>query len=153
MWNVLGCVFPSCPHLINICLSISCHPLSGECSCKAGWAGLYCNETCPVGFYGEGCQVPCPCHNGADCDSITGSCICAPGFMVSGAGRGEGFHEVFAKIKDDFNLIWNNFCIKAAKSEEFSPIVCSVRIAVLWAVSMYGCWCSLNITVLSLLLL
>ncbi|KAF2973930.1 hypothetical protein EK904_001789 [Melospiza melodia maxima] len=69
-----------CP--CNITNTLSCHPLSGECSCKAGWAGLYCNETCPVGYYGEGCQVPCPCHNGADCDSITGSCICAPGFML-----------------------------------------------------------------------
>ncbi|KFQ38797.1 Multiple epidermal growth factor-like domains protein 10, partial [Mesitornis unicolor] len=57
-----------------------CHPLSGECSCKAGWAGLYCNETCPAGYYGEGCQLPCPCHNGADCDSITGKCVCAPGY-------------------------------------------------------------------------
>lgn len=67
------------------CLPVfpSCHPLSGECSCKAGWAGLYCNETCPPGYYGEGCQLTCSCENGADCDSITGKCMCAPGYMVS----------------------------------------------------------------------
>lgn len=61
----------------------SCHPLSGECSCKAGWAGLYCNETCTPGFYGESCHLVCHCQNGADCDSITGKCTCGPGYMVS----------------------------------------------------------------------
>ncbi|KAK4820737.1 hypothetical protein QYF61_004418, partial [Mycteria americana] len=68
-----------CP--CNITNTLSCHPLSGECSCKVGWAGLYCNETCPPGYYGEGCQLTCPCQNGADCDSITGKCTCAPGYM------------------------------------------------------------------------
>lgn len=61
----------------------SCHPLSGECSCSAGWTGLYCNETCPPGYYGDGCILPCSCTNGADCHPVTGACICAPGFMVS----------------------------------------------------------------------
>ncbi|KFP72156.1 Multiple epidermal growth factor-like domains protein 10, partial [Podiceps cristatus] len=57
-----------------------CHPMSGECSCKPGWSGLYCNETCSPGFYGESCQQICSCQNGADCDSVTGKCTCAPGF-------------------------------------------------------------------------
>ncbi|KAK2524386.1 hypothetical protein Q9233_009315 [Columba guinea] len=69
-----------CP--CNITNTLSCHPLSGECSCKAGWSGLYCNESCPPGSYGEGCQLTCPCHNGADCDSVTGKCSCAPGYMT-----------------------------------------------------------------------
>lgn len=64
-------------------LSPSCHPLTGECTCAAGWAGLYCNETCPAGYYGEGCREPCNCTNGADCDGTTGTCICAPGYIVS----------------------------------------------------------------------
>lgn len=57
--------------------------MSGECSCKPGWSGLYCNETCSPGFYGESCQQICSCQNGADCDSVTGKCICAPGFKVN----------------------------------------------------------------------
>lgn len=64
-------------------LSLSCHPLSGECSCTAGWTGLYCNEMCPPGYYGEGCSLKCQCANGADCHGVTGACICAPGFTVS----------------------------------------------------------------------
>lgn len=64
------------------CLGHSCHPMSGECSCKPGRSGLYCNETCSPGFYGESCQQICSCQNGADCDSVTGKCICAPGFKV-----------------------------------------------------------------------
>lgn len=61
----------------------SCHPLSGECTCSAGWTGLYCNETCPPGFYGEGCMLTCSCSNGADCHPVKGACVCAPGFTVS----------------------------------------------------------------------
>lgn len=72
----------SSPSLILI-MACSCHPLSGECTCSAGWTGLYCNETCPAGYYGEGCTFPCSCANGADCHGVTGGCICAPGFMVS----------------------------------------------------------------------
>ncbi len=62
---------------------ISCHPMSGECTCQPGWSGLYCNETCTPGFYGESCQQVCQCQNGADCHSVTGECICAPGFTVN----------------------------------------------------------------------
>lgn len=68
-------------HLFALCCS--CHPLSGECSCAGGWTGLYCNETCPPGYYGEACMLPCSCSNGADCHPVTGACVCAPGFMVS----------------------------------------------------------------------
>lgn len=75
---------PNLPVVVpSFSLCCSCHPLSGECSCSAGWTGLYCNETCPPGYYGEGCMLPCSCTNGADCDPITGACVCAPGFMVS----------------------------------------------------------------------
>lgn len=70
--------------------ALSCHPMSGECACKSGWSGLYCNETCSPGFYGEACQQICSCQNGADCDSVTGKCTCAPGFKVSVLGSGIG---------------------------------------------------------------
>lgn len=80
-WNFAS-LFLLLSHLSSSLCS-SCHPLSGECTCSAGWTGLYCNETCPPGYYGEGCMLPCSCTNGADCHPVKGSCICAPGFMVS----------------------------------------------------------------------
>uniref|UniRef100_A0A3B3CLE7 Platelet endothelial aggregation receptor 1 n=1 Tax=Oryzias melastigma TaxID=30732 RepID=A0A3B3CLE7_ORYME len=57
-----------------------CHPMKGECTCQPGWAGLHCNETCPHGFYGDGCLEPCLCVNGGECDGATGRCHCPPGF-------------------------------------------------------------------------
>lgn len=77
-----------CPLTSCLFPSPSCHPLSGECTCAAGWAGLYCNETCPAGYHGEGCSEACTCGNGADCDGVSGSCLCAPGFIVSQRGDG-----------------------------------------------------------------
>lgn len=70
----------------SFCPLFSCHPVTGACTCQPGWSGHYCNESCPAGYYGNGCQLPCTCQNGADCHSITGSCTCAPGFMVSQNG-------------------------------------------------------------------
>lgn len=64
----------------------SCHPVTGACACQPGWSGRHCNESCPAGYYGNGCQLPCTCQNGADCHSITGGCTCAPGFMVRWEG-------------------------------------------------------------------
>uniref|UniRef100_A0A3B3DVC1 Platelet endothelial aggregation receptor 1 n=1 Tax=Oryzias melastigma TaxID=30732 RepID=A0A3B3DVC1_ORYME len=60
--------------------TLSCHPMKGECTCQPGWAGLHCNETCPHGFYGDGCLEPCLCVNGGECDGATGRCHCPPGF-------------------------------------------------------------------------
>ncbi|KAK2504456.1 hypothetical protein MC885_011561 [Smutsia gigantea] len=60
----------------------SCHPVTGTCTCRPGWSGHHCNESCPAGFHGSGCRLPCTCQNGADCHSVTGSCTCAPGFML-----------------------------------------------------------------------
>lgn len=61
----------------------SCHPLSGECSCSPGWTGLYCNESCPSGYYGDSCRSTCACAQGTECHSVTGSCVCPAGLMVS----------------------------------------------------------------------
>ncbi|MEQ2171294.1 hypothetical protein GOODEAATRI_009269, partial [Goodea atripinnis] len=82
--------------------TLSCHPMKGECTCQPGWAGLFCNETCPHGFYGHGCVEPCPhcsepcpeglwgphcnhtcsmhCLNSDTCLRKTGDCVCRPGY-------------------------------------------------------------------------
>ncbi|EPY81719.1 multiple epidermal growth factor-like domains protein 11 isoform 1 precursor [Camelus ferus] len=79
-----GCTLP-CPcdadNTVRYKLGNGCHPVTGACTCQPGWSGHRCNESCPAGYYGDGCQLPCICQNGADCHSITGSCACAPGFM------------------------------------------------------------------------
>lgn len=67
-------------HVWRMCFS--CHPLTGKCSCEAGWAGLFCDQTCAPGFFGESCREVCSCQNGADCHSVSGKCVCAPGFQV-----------------------------------------------------------------------
>lgn len=76
-------LFKKTDFFLSSLLLLSCHPLSGQCICAPGWAGLFCNETCPAGYFGESCREPCICMNGADCDGVSGTCTCAPGFMVS----------------------------------------------------------------------
>lgn len=76
----------------------SCHPVSGECLCQAGWSGIYCNETCAPGFYGEECQQVCQCQNGADCHGVTGQCICAPGFQVNTHLSPQCFFTIFHSV-------------------------------------------------------
>ncbi|XP_006748624.1 platelet endothelial aggregation receptor 1-like, partial [Leptonychotes weddellii] len=58
----------------------SCHPMSGECSCLPGWAGLHCNESCPQDTHGPGCQEHCLCLHGGTCQPDSGLCRCAPGY-------------------------------------------------------------------------
>lgn len=65
---------------------LSCHPMSGECSCLPGWAGLHCNESCPQDTHGPGCQEHCLCLHGGVCQPDSGLCRCAPGYTVR---RGE----------------------------------------------------------------
>ncbi|KAF1413267.1 Platelet endothelial aggregation receptor 1, partial [Spheniscus humboldti] len=60
--------------------SQSCHPLLGECVCRPGWAGLFCNESCPPGSFGVGCLQACLCLHGGACDGTTGRCRCPPGY-------------------------------------------------------------------------
>ncbi|POI20324.1 hypothetical protein CIB84_015929, partial [Bambusicola thoracicus] len=45
-----------------------------------GWAGLFCNESCPHGTFGAGCLQLCLCLNGGTCDGTTGRCHCPPGY-------------------------------------------------------------------------
>ncbi|XP_039766811.1 LOW QUALITY PROTEIN: platelet endothelial aggregation receptor 1 [Ornithorhynchus anatinus] len=73
----LGCPAPCECHPGH---SLSCHPMSGECRCAAGWAGLQCNESCPQGQHGPGCREPCLCLHGGTCRPDTGLCLCTPGY-------------------------------------------------------------------------
>uniref|UniRef100_A0A8C5G7P9 Multiple epidermal growth factor-like domains protein 10 n=2 Tax=Gouania willdenowi TaxID=441366 RepID=A0A8C5G7P9_GOUWI len=54
--------------------------MSGECWCRPGFSGPFCDDPCPDGFYGESCELTCRCVNGA-CHTETGACSCAAGFM------------------------------------------------------------------------
>ncbi|CAB1347760.1 unnamed protein product, partial [Coregonus sp. 'balchen'] len=49
------------------------------CECTPGWTGVICNETCPVGTYGQSCNTLCRCQNGGSCEPVTGRCVCPPG--------------------------------------------------------------------------
>nr|BAC05419.1 unnamed protein product [Homo sapiens] len=52
----------------------------GSCSCPPGWMGTICSLPCPEGFHGPNCSQECRCHNGGLCDRFTGQCRCAPGY-------------------------------------------------------------------------
>lgn len=71
----------------SACLARSCHPMSGECSCQPGWAGLHCNESCPLDTHGPGCREHCLCLHGGLCLPDSGLCRCAPGYTVRRAPR------------------------------------------------------------------
>lgn len=71
----------------SACLARSCHPMSGECSCQPGWAGLHCNESCPLDTHGPGCREHCLCLHGGLCQPDSGLCRCAPGYTVRRAPR------------------------------------------------------------------
>lgn len=58
----------------------SCHPFTGKCDCNAGWSSNLCNRPCPFLTWGENCQNECNC-NGAQCNPISGECVCAPGYQ------------------------------------------------------------------------
>lgn len=36
---------------------------------------------CPSGSYGVGCLSRCLCANAANCDHVSGACLCAPGWI------------------------------------------------------------------------
>ena len=72
-----------------------CNQTSGQCSCKTNVGGLQCDRCLP-GFYNlsssnsNGCQ-PCNCQFGSSesldmCDSVSGRCLCRPGFTGRDCG-------------------------------------------------------------------
>ena len=41
-------------------------------------------SACPPGFSGRNCATRCECKNSAECNSVTGECLCAPGWRGVG---------------------------------------------------------------------
>lgn len=41
---------------------------------------MSCEQKCPAGTFGYGCQQLCECLNNATCDYVTGTCYCSPGY-------------------------------------------------------------------------
>ncbi|CAG0900959.1 unnamed protein product, partial [Cyprideis torosa] len=110
-WSGLSCDTPcpagtygeDCERICSCKNGASCHPVTGECTCSAGyqvgwagyqvgwagyqvgWAGYqgkHCESRCDSWTYGLRCSQPCDCDaDGAEgCDPATGTCICKPGF-------------------------------------------------------------------------
>uniref|UniRef100_A0A4W3J836 Netrin-1 n=1 Tax=Callorhinchus milii TaxID=7868 RepID=A0A4W3J836_CALMI len=79
-----------------------CEPSHGDCVCKPGVAGPYCDQ-CMVGYWGFG-QYGCrPCACAGSCDPFTGDCI------------NRGFHEgsfsgVIIIIKTYVNYSFSGKC-------------------------------------------
>uniref|UniRef100_A0A8D8V572 Cell death abnormality protein 1 n=1 Tax=Cacopsylla melanoneura TaxID=428564 RepID=A0A8D8V572_9HEMI len=66
---------PECPSN-HPCPNMKCQDTK-HCFCLAGYTGLYCNTTCPVGRWGSNCTSKCQCGdvNGNKCHHLTGKCI------------------------------------------------------------------------------
>ncbi|KAL4647171.1 scavenger receptor class F member 1-like [Arapaima gigas] len=90
-WNGTRCDQPCLPgYHGHLCLEVCprcrnaepCDHGTGRCSsCDPGWTGPRCERICANGTYGDGCRFLCgPCFHG-ECDSVTGSCLCQPGFQ------------------------------------------------------------------------
>eukprot|EP00062_Callorhinchus_milii_P022742 gi/632980837/ref/XP_007907258.1/ PREDICTED: netrin-4 isoform X1 [Callorhinchus milii] len=65
-----------------------CEPSHGDCVCKPGVAGPYCDQ-CMVGYWGFG-QYGCrPCACAGSCDPFTGDCINSNGDIEWYPGQGQ----------------------------------------------------------------
>ena len=57
---------------------------------------LYCVfAACPPGMFGRNCKHQCQCKNSAECDPISGECICAPGWRGGGCDESRSTMAAF----------------------------------------------------------
>lgn len=56
------------------------------CSCRPGYNGTNCEQSCSYGTYGIDCASTCQCMNGASCSTVDGSCICSKGWAGTTCG-------------------------------------------------------------------
>ncbi|CAH1716292.1 unnamed protein product [Chironomus riparius] len=69
--------------------ALACDHQSGRCLCRTEhrgsqtikYAGVKCESTCPLGYYGQECQHQCNCKNNSSCDPVSGECFCDRGWM------------------------------------------------------------------------
>ncbi|KAK6021460.1 hypothetical protein OSTOST_12867 [Ostertagia ostertagi] len=57
-------------------VSATCSADSKSCECLPGFTGEICDDMCPDGRWGAGCNQICGCE-GKSCDPVTGSCRCS----------------------------------------------------------------------------
>uniref|UniRef100_A0A915ALI4 EGF-like domain-containing protein n=1 Tax=Parascaris univalens TaxID=6257 RepID=A0A915ALI4_PARUN len=55
-----------------------CNRDKTACDCSAGYTGPSCEEVCPEGTWGDGCNQICAC-DGQTCHHVTGACSCPAG--------------------------------------------------------------------------
>ncbi|XP_014253473.1 mucin-2-like [Cimex lectularius] len=64
---------PACPPQTD-CPFMHCNR-TNHCYCTPGYTGLYCNDPCERGFWGENCMKECDCPPGYTCHHLTGDCM------------------------------------------------------------------------------
>uniref|UniRef100_A0A8C6AFM2 Scavenger receptor class F member 1 n=1 Tax=Marmota marmota marmota TaxID=9994 RepID=A0A8C6AFM2_MARMA len=59
-----------------------------------GWLGPRCEDSCPMGTFGEGCGSTCPTCIQGSCDAVTGECVCSAGYWGTSCNSScpSGFH-------------------------------------------------------------
>ncbi|CAC5396946.1 unnamed protein product [Mytilus coruscus] len=77
-----------CPRTVNsntgtqTKLILECCPdyiyQNGKCQ---GYTGFNCSNACPSGKYGLSCSEECFCAHNAECDPVTGGCLCSAGWF------------------------------------------------------------------------
>ena len=91
----------------------SCHPVTGQCSCRENVVGLLCNS-CQTNFYdfnsGAGCSA-CNCNpvysSNLQCDGSSGVCSCKPG--ING-GKCTGCADQFYNLTNQGKYIFIAHC-------------------------------------------